>query len=332
MNKLLYRNFITLKDGADKTHDNSRSNYLRITNWYILFLFFLFLFYSVFSILFFGDVLASAILFAVAVLWLIFLLMKNLLRRFTRALKLIIIGMYILLILTVSFFHIYTHRNAGVDYFYFSLLFAIPFFFNDRKDYPSIFLIVITITLSFTACIYFNFDFLPKSRFLDNEDYKVIKLLNILFSVITFLIDIILVSQKDGLIHWLVKDTMIKNSTIEDLLKANNDMMTQQIISNNLTEENITDVLELAETNSPLFLEKFQSCFPDFTPSVLHINPKLIYSEIHLCALMRLNFDTKKIALITKSSVRAIESKKYRIRKKLHISPEININNFILKI
>nr|WP_314493807.1 Two component regulator three Y domain-containing protein [uncultured Chryseobacterium sp.] len=258
--------------------------------------------------------------------------MKNQLRRFNRALKLIVMGMYILLILTVSFFHIYTHRNGGVDYFYFSLLFAIPFFFNDRKDYPSIFLIVFTITLSFTACIYFSFDFLPKSRFLDYEDYKVIKLLNILFTVITFLIDIILVSQKDGLIHRLVKDTVIKNSTIEDLLKANNDMVTQQIINNNLTEQNITDILELAETNSPLFLEKFQSCFPDFTPSVLIINPKLIYSEIHLCALMRLNFDTKKIALITKSSVRAIESRKYRIRKKLHISPEVNINNFILKI
>lgn len=281
---------------------------------------------------FFGDIFAAAILLLIAILCLIFLMMKNRLSGFDKVLKFIVVNMFILLIFTVSFFHIYTHRNAGVEYFYFSLLFGIPFFFNDKKDYPAILLIVSTITLSFIFCLYFNFDFLPKSMFLHKEDYKIIKIINILFSVITFSMDIILVSQKDGLIHGLMRDTLLKNSTIEDLLKSNNELLKQQILNNNLTEENIADILELAENDSPLFLEKFQSCFPDFTPNVLLINPKLIYSEIHLCALMRLNFDTKKIALITKSSVRAIESRKYRIRKKLNISSEDNINNFILKI
>jgi DNA-binding CsgD family transcriptional regulator len=59
---------------------------------------------------------------------------------------------------------------------------------------------------------------------------------------------------------------------------------------------------------------------------LLKIAPHLVASEIELCILLRLNFETKEIARHTKASVRAIEGKKYRVRKKLNIPSDQDIN------
>ncbi|CEJ68221.1 hypothetical protein BN1195_00503 [Chryseobacterium oranimense G311] len=322
-----------IMNSENEVFDNDfERNYAKLINRYLIFLFLLFLFYSVFIILFFGDAVSSVFLTFITFFWFVLISIEGKISRYRKILKKTIIIVFIILTFIVSFFYIYTSRNAGVEYFYFSILFALPFFFNYKKDYHSILFIVAIIALNFIGCLFFELNFLPRSQYIMNADFKIIRLLNIIFSFTTFLIDISFIHQKDKLINGLMKETEIKNSTIEDLLKTNNELMKQQIINNNLTEDNIAEILELAEMDSPLFLEKFQIYFPDFMPSLLKINSGLISSEIHICALMRLNFDTKKIALCTNSSVRAIESRKYRIRKKLDIPSDININNFILKI
>ncbi|CAM3687156.1 tetratricopeptide repeat protein [Elizabethkingia occulta] len=84
-------------------------------------------------------------------------------------------------------------------------------------------------------------------------------------------------------------------------------------------------VIELAENNNTAFYLKFQEIFPDFNQKLLNINPRLTQSDLEYCAMMKLNFDTKKIAIIKKTSVGAVESKKHRIRKKLNITSEENI-------
>ncbi|REC64214.1 Two component regulator three Y domain-containing protein [Chryseobacterium pennae] len=316
----------------EKTANDFEHQSLALIHRYLLFLFFIDLFYSVFIILFFGDTIISIGLIMTTFLWLFLIMIKGKIARFGNILKKIIALVFIILTLMVSFFYVFSWKGAGVEYFYFSLLFAIPFFFNYKEDYFFIFLIVTFITVNFIGSMYFEIDFLPKSKFIKQEDFKLIKLLNILFVITTFIIDIYFISQKNNLIYGLMKETEIKDSTIGDLQKVNDELMKQQIITNNLTEDNITEIIELAENDSPVFFEKFQLYFPDFIPNILNINSNLIYSELYICTLMRLNFDTKKIASCINCSVRAVESRKYRIRKKLGISSDININNFILKI
>ncbi|MCL1668560.1 hypothetical protein M2T82_10850 [Elizabethkingia ursingii] len=87
----------------------------------------------------------------------------------------------------------------------------------------------------------------------------------------------------------------------------------------------LDQIIELAENNNTVFYLKFQEIFPVFNQKLLNINPKLTQSDLEYCALMKLNFDTKKIAIIKKTSVGAVESKKHRIRKKLNITSEENI-------
>lgn len=321
-----------INDEAEKMDDDFESNYLNLINRYLLFLFFLFLFYSVFIIIFFGDAIISTFLTVTTFFWLLLILVKGKTKRFRNMLKFSIIFVFVLLTFIVSFFHIYTSKNAGVEYFYFSLLFAIPFYLHYKKDKATIFFLAFIISINFIVSLYFDFDFLPRSRFFEIEDYKTVKLLNILFSVASFLMDIVFIAQKDELINGLIKNTKIKDSTIEDLVKTNTELMKHQMLINHLSEENIQEIFSLAENNSPMFFEKFQIFFPNFIPDILKINSNLIHSELYFCALMKLDFDTKKIAQCTNNSIRAVESKKYRIRKKLNIASEININSFLLKI
>ncbi|PQA94428.1 Two component regulator three Y domain-containing protein [Chryseobacterium shigense] len=324
--------FKIIGDEAEKMHDKDERNYLNLINKYLLFLFLLFLFYSVFIVIFFGDALISTFLTIITLFWLYLMAVKGKTNRFKSALKSSVIFVFVLLIFIVSFFHIYTYKNAGVEYFYFSLLFAIPFFFNYKEDFYLILFLALVISINFVACLYFDFDFIPKSKFFRQEDFTTVRLLNILFSIISFVIDISFVTQKDDLIYGLIEDTRVKDSTIEDLQKTNTELLKQQMLINDLTEENISEIYHLAETNSPLFFDKFQFFFPHFIPAIVANNPNLIDSELYLCALMKIDFDTKKIAQCTKSSIRAVESKKYRIRKKLNIPSDTNINSFILRI
>jgi len=321
-----------LNGESDKMEANADRNYLNIINRYLFSLFFIFLFYSVFIIAFFGDMLISIFLTSITFFWLLLMAIKGKTRRFKKILKPFIILVFVLLTFIVSFFYIYTYKSGGVEYFYFCLLFAVPFFLNYKKDPFCIIFITLIISMNFIACLYYDFNFLPRSRFLEKDDFKTLKLLNILFSIAYFFMDIVFITQKDALIHGLISDKKEKDSTIKDLVKTNTELMKHQMLINHLSEENIQEILSLAENNSPMFFEKFQVFFPHFIPEILRINPNLIHSELYFCALMKLDFDTKKIAQCTKNSIRAVESKKHRIRKKLNISSEININSFLIKI
>ncbi len=110
--------------------------------------------------------------------------------------------------------------------------------------------------------------------------------------------------------------------------KTSVDHITESPVENEeeqLNHETLSLLINLAEQDDPSFYLKFNEIFPGFSENLLKISPKLTQSDMEYCAMMKLNFDTKKIATIKRLSVGAVESKKYRIRKKLDISTEENI-------
>ncbi|PVV57344.1 helix-turn-helix transcriptional regulator [Chryseobacterium sp. HMWF035] len=326
---MIYKLFF---DKKERGNNNFENDYNHLLNRYLLFLFFIFLFYSIFIITFYRDIIASVFLTLITLFWILMISIEDKVKKFHKNLKISVVSILVMLTLIVSFFNIYTSKMVGMEYFYFSILFAIPFFFNYRKDKTEIYFLAFFISFNFIACLYYDFNFLPRSKFLETKDYITIKLFNIIFSIVSFLIDMVFISKKDELINGLIKNTKIKDSTIEDLMKTNTQLMKNQMLVNHLTDENIDEIFRLAEKNSSLFFEKFQIFFPGFIPAILKINPNLIHSELYFCALMKLDFDTKKIAQCTNNSIRAVESKKYRIRKKLNIPSDTNINSFLLRI
>lgn len=108
--------------------------------------------------------------------------------------------------------------------------------------------------------------------------------------------------------------------------------MKTQFIINNLNSEDITEIYKLAETNSALYFDKFCFFFPNFKEALQKISSDLSFNEMHFCSLIKLNYDTKKMAQILNLTVRAVESKKYRLKKKLNLNSEVNIHEFMIKI
>lgn len=97
---------------------------------------------------------------------------------------------------------------------------------------------------------------------------------------------------------------------------------------NNLSQtpqESYLILKEMAEKNDPAFMFTFDQIFPNFSETLLKINPELQKSEIEFCALLKLNISTKEISKITFVETRTVQNKKYRIRKKLNIPPSTDI-------
>ena len=96
--------------------------------------------------------------------------------------------------------------------------------------------------------------------------------------------------------------------------------------------EELKEIMQLAVNNNPAFLIKFNKYDPEFCKKLLVLAPNLVAAEVEFCVMLRLNFETKEIARYAKISVRAVEAKKYRIRKKLNIPSYQDINIWMANI
>jgi ligand-binding sensor domain-containing protein/DNA-binding CsgD family transcriptional regulator len=67
------------------------------------------------------------------------------------------------------------------------------------------------------------------------------------------------------------------------------------------------------------FIHRLKTNYPELTPR-----------DMRLCAYLRMNFNTKEIAPLLGISVRGVEDTRYRIRKKLQLSSESNITEFLI--
>ncbi|WP_165789166.1 helix-turn-helix transcriptional regulator [Chryseobacterium shigense] len=156
--------------------------------------------------------------------------------------------------------------------------------------------------------------------------------LNVTFSILVFVVDYYFIERKRSIIFRLSSENQVNISTIKSLQTENERLLKNQFIVNNLTEENINEIMRLAQKDDPFFLDRFQFFFPDFFSKLDHIGAKLILSDHHLCAMMRLNLDTKQIATYTNTTIKSVESKKYRLRKKLNIPSDVEITQWILSV
>ncbi|QKJ29905.1 transcriptional regulator [Mucilaginibacter mali] len=60
--------------------------------------------------------------------------------------------------------------------------------------------------------------------------------------------------------------------------------------------------------------------------------PSLSPTDLKLCAYLRLNLTSKEIAQLLNISLKGVEISRYRVRKKLQLSTEVNLYNFLLEV
>lgn len=94
---------------------------------------------------------------------------------------------------------------------------------------------------------------------------------------------------------------------------------------NNAFEE----VVELAESNSPNFLARFIEVYPELYNQLITEYPDLTTADIKVCALLKLDYSTKEIAEITFSSLRTVQNRMYKLRKKLKLNSDEKLDRWI---
>ncbi|HRZ41465.1 MAG TPA: response regulator [Bacteroidales bacterium] len=80
------------------------------------------------------------------------------------------------------------------------------------------------------------------------------------------------------------------------------------------------------------FENRFENVYESFYTKLHEQFPDLTPGERKLCALLRLNISSKDIAVITLQNPQSVDMARYRLRKKLDLSSEDNLVDFLLKI
>lgn len=87
-----------------------------------------------------------------------------------------------------------------------------------------------------------------------------------------------------------------------------------------ITADDIRTLVKQSKENLGMFYNNFVAVYPEFYHKLCGFEPKLSESEIKFCMFLKMNYSTKEIAKHTKVSVKSIECKKYRIRKKIDLA------------
>ncbi|WP_426479639.1 LuxR C-terminal-related transcriptional regulator [Chryseobacterium sp. CBSDS_008] len=96
--------------------------------------------------------------------------------------------------------------------------------------------------------------------------------------------------------------------------------------------ENYENIIQLAREKKIDFFPKFQEAYPELCKELLKINPNLSKSDLSFCAMIWLGFSSKEIAQCTSMEHRSVQTKKYRIRKKLNLESETDLYHFFRSI
>ena len=117
----------------------------------------------------------------------------------------------------------------------------------------------------------------------------------------------------------VIKEDLKKTSTDDNRSSVKSLIMS---ITKNISEEDSWKV----------FKEAFDSTDKDFLKKVKVAHNSLTPNDLRLCAYLRLNLSSKEIAPLLNISVRSVEIKRYRLRKKMELTHEKGLVEYILSI
>lgn len=123
--------------------------------------------------------------------------------------------------------------------------------------------------------------------------------------------------NKNQLLSVIKED--LKKTTSEDNRSVKSLIMS---ITKNISEEDSWKV----------FKEAFDSTDKDFLKKVKMTHSSLTPNDLRLCAYLRLNLSSKEIAPLLNISIRSVEIKRYRLRKKMGLAHENGLVEYILSI
>jgi len=206
---------------------------------------------------------------------------------------------------------------------------------------PNIFIILLVLVLLFVFMWYFR-NVKTKKSITINEYKKVTKenmdqsnttdSQNVDTNETEFLneidrINFELTQAKLKVVHKNETLSKLKEEVSQLLNESNNDSSKKQLKSMVRLLER-----ELIEDDSwENFALNFDKAHNDFLTRIKTEYPNLSPKDLKICVYLRMNMTTKEIAPLLNISIRGVEIGRYRIRKKIGIDSQVNLNDFMMR-
>jgi DNA-binding CsgD family transcriptional regulator len=123
----------------------------------------------------------------------------------------------------------------------------------------------------------------------------------------------------------IIKKNEFLNAIKDQLKKVDNSPEVRSVIRT--IDININN-----EEDWEFFESAFNNADQDFLQNVKKRHPQLTPNDLKLCAYLRLNLSSKEIAPLLNISLRSVEVKRYRLRKKMGLDHEDSLVNYILTL
>lgn len=145
------------------------------------------------------------------------------------------------------------------------------------------------------------------------------------------------IKQKEWELTLQAKNMLQNTEFNMKLLNKLDDLTSKHLNDNDLAKNILNDIK--SELNTKIrtqawedFETHFKSVHPNFMNKLINNFPKLSTGEIKLCALLRLNLNSKEIASILFQNPQSIDIARYRLRKKMELKRDENLNSYLMSI
>ncbi len=246
---------------------------------------------------------------ATILFFLVKFLLKDKSNKLMVVLSYLIVCIDILMIITVG------GHQIGMDLFYIPLMLSIPLFFDFFKEK---YFAIASFTIIILSLI---IGFILSELFYDEFSHR---LYNVFFSKYFLIINITIVFLSTGIIIYSFYNRHYINNRHWSILRDKS-IKLNEVTQKLGTLTDLSELVDLAKNKNQGFYQKFILAYPDLITKIHRLCPNICRTELEFCAYLKLNFSTKQIAIYTNSTVKSVESKKYRIRKKFNLSSDLDI-------
>ncbi len=303
--------------GLDDDESQNKKDFIILLNRYVVICFLIFVSHSLCNLLFLGITKDSILLFFFSILLFFarFLLNNNVKNRFLISCALVI------LTCIVTYYSSFCGVESGMYLFYFPLISSLPVFFGFKKDRFLMIFLFIFMLLSFYLSAFTNFTVVQRNPFLGDYDNTLL-LLNITGILLLLAVNLFFIYEKRTDYFFVLYRNTLRREQI-DHLNSEITRLRKLLNKENFSEQKIEELIRSLQLNDVIFIENFEKLFPDFFLGLQNITSvPLTISDLKFCAMLKLGFSTKQIAIYTGTTIKSVEGKKYRLRKKLKISAD----------
>ena len=319
MKKIIQQFYFTISyNGINETViDPKEKDFTILINQYLFLIAIIFLLHGIFTISYVGYGITSFLMIGISILFLLlFAIPKNLIKN-----NLVISTILCVLTIIVTFYSSYCGFESGIFLFYFPIITSIFIFFSwHTSKYHFIFLLLFTLSTAFISICY-DFKLINRNDIYDGLKNKLFTL-NACYTLLLLILNSCFIKLETY--YFVLNRNGFKKKQIENL---NNEILRLQTKLNKdlYSEENLKELIDLIPFNENFFLEKFEIYFPDFFEKLNNLSESpLSIPDLKTCAMLKLGFTAKQIAIYSNSSIRSADGRIYRIRKKLNLSSDVD--------